>query len=72
MIGRVSWAFKDDYVHIFDLYVPLKNRRKGHAKALLREAIGQIRATGYRGSISIVAIPTEGSIPLEKLKAFYS
>lgn len=69
--GCCYYAFKQDYVHIYDLYVLPGYRRQGHAKAILKEVIAIIREIGYIGSIQIVAIPTEDSIDKEALKSFY-
>jgi ribosomal protein S18 acetylase RimI-like enzyme len=73
--GYCEYAFEHDsfgdYVHIYNLFVCPEFRRQGHAKDLLRTAVGRIRETGYKGEIQIVAKPADDSIPKEKLREFY-
>jgi len=69
--GYCEYEFETDYVHIYNLFVYPKYRRQGRARELLRMAIAEIRNTGYKGSISIVAIPSDNSINLRDLKRFY-
>lgn len=69
--GYCYYEIKEDYVHIFNLFVYRKFRRKGRAKEILQNAINEIRKTGYTGEIQIVADPDECSISLIKLRVFY-
>jgi len=69
--GECEYEFKDNYVHIFNLFVLPDHRKKGIAKKLLKTAIKNIRDTGWTGEIQIVAIPTETNINKENLKKFY-
>ena len=69
--GKCEYEFKDDYVHIFNLFVLPKHRKKGVATKLLKTAIRHIRRTGWIGEIQIVAIPIEKSINIDRLKKFY-
>lgn len=69
--GYCSYEFKDDYVHIFSLYIYPEYRRQGHATFLLKKAIKEIRNLGWDGEIQIVALPFEDSIDKETLSAFY-
>jgi ribosomal protein S18 acetylase RimI-like enzyme len=71
VFGHCYYAFEHNYVHIYNLKVFPDYRRQGKAKELLQITINEIRKKGYTGSIQIVAIPQDNSIPLEKLKSFY-
>lgn len=59
------------YAHISNLYVYKEHRRQGHARQILKFVIDRIRNSGWTDEISIVAVPRENSIPLDKLKEFY-
>lgn len=69
--GNCNYAFEDDYVHIYNLFVYPRFRKQGKAKKIIQAAIEAIRKTGYRGTIQIVANPKNDSISLEKLISFY-
>lgn len=70
--GVCDWSFEKDYVHIYNLFILCKHRRKGHAKHILKLAIDAIREAGHSGDICIVAAPKDKSIDCEKLAAFYA
>lgn len=74
--GFCHYSFESDsigeYSHIYNLFVFPQYRRKGHAKALIIEAIKNIRAVGYNNEIQIVANPSDKSIDKDDLKKFYS
>lgn len=69
--GSCEYAFEDDYVHIYNLFVRPEFRRCGKAREILRLAIDAIRDTGYDEEIQIVAKPQDSSINLEILTEFY-
>lgn len=73
--GFCEYDFECDkfgkYVHIYNLYIYPKHRRKGHAKKLLLCAISEIRNKGWTSDIFIVAMPIENSITKQKLEDFY-
>jgi ribosomal protein S18 acetylase RimI-like enzyme len=69
--GHCQYDFELDYTHIYDLFVYPEYRRQGKAKELIQLAINEIRETGYKDVIKIVAKPKENSISLENLIAFY-
>lgn len=70
--GRCWYAFEEEgYVHIFNLFVDPDERKKGNAKKLLQLAIYEIRKTGWKGEIQIVAKPTEANISVFELRNFY-
>lgn len=57
---------------IYNLYIIKEHRRKGHAKELVQKAIDEIRATGYKQDIKIVAEPEGESITKKDLVKFYN
>lgn len=69
--GYCEWAFEDDYVHIYNLFVYPKSRRRGKARLILQNAIDAIRATGYNGEIKIVVDPQDDFINVIRLRSFY-
>lgn len=60
-----------DYVHVYNLFVPMAHRGMGHARHILELAIGDIREAGHAGDICIVADPKNESIDRERLARFY-
>lgn len=56
---------------IYNLFVEEEHRRNGKGKEFTKRAINNIRATGYKGDIKIVAEPEENSISKEDLVKFY-
>lgn len=70
--GYVFYEFKDDYVHLFNLYVYKKYRGNGLSRKLLEQAISEIRETGWEKEISIVAICRENCMTQEQLVDFYT
>ena len=73
--GRCKYGFEKDldghFVHIYNLFIFPEYRGMGYARAILKEAINIIKATGYKGEIQIVADPSGNCISLDKLKSFY-
>lgn len=69
--GYCYYELKQDYVHIYNLFVAFKQRRKGIARTIIQNAITEIRKLGYHGKIQIVAIPREDSISAKNLMEFY-
>ena len=70
--GYCEYAFEEDYVHIYNLFVYPEFRRQGKARDILQSAINRIRETGYMDEIQIVANPNKDcEISLEKLIEFY-
>lgn len=55
---------------IYNLYIYPEHRRKGHATAIIKSLITKIREEGYKGEITIEAVPRE-DIDLESLVLFY-
>lgn len=70
--GRCEYAFEDDFVHIYNLFVFPSHRGRGRAREILQLAISAIRLTGYTGAIQIVASPEAEDVNVEKLKSFYA
>ena len=70
--GRCEYAFEDDFVHIYNLFVFPNYRGQGRAREILQTAINVIRSTGYTGAIQIVASPEAEDVNVEKLKLFYT
>lgn len=64
-------CFDEDCSMIYNLYIEENFRKKGHAKEFINEAIENIRKSGYKGYIKVVAEPEEGSISKEDLIKFY-
>ena len=62
--GYCYYEFKDDYVHIYNLFIKPSFRRQGKAKDLLKIVISKIRNTGWKDEILIV---TDN----KKLRSFY-
>lgn len=69
--GQCSYGIEDDFVHIYDLYIPPCFRQQGRARKILQQAIEEIRLTGYAGEIQIVANPYDNSIDVNVLASFY-
>ena len=69
--GACDWSFEKDYVHVYNLFVHRRYRRKGHAKHILKLAIDRIREAGHFGDICIVADPKDESVDRAELAAFY-
>lgn len=69
--GSCEYSFEVDYVHIYNLYIHPEFRRRGKAREILLLVINNIRNTGYRGVIQIVANPSEKAIDKERLYRFY-
>ncbi|MBE3143212.1 MAG: hypothetical protein IMZ61_04710 [Planctomycetes bacterium] len=61
----------DEHPIIYGLFVEPEDRRVGHGKWLIEEAIKAIRLTGYAGPIGVEAIPEGESIGRESLVSFY-
>ena len=56
---------------IYNLYVHLQHRRRGHSKTLLQCVIGEIRKTGHSGEIYIQAKSKENSMETTDLIKYY-
>jgi len=69
--GHCCYEFKEDYVHIYDLFIFPKSRRMGNARRILQIAINRIKKIGYKGKIKIVAQPRGDSISLKNIVTFY-
>jgi len=69
--GYCAYAFEEDYVHVYNLFIFPEFRRQGKARDILRQAIEAIKKTGYEGLIQIVAEPQPDCISKEKLMSFY-
>ncbi len=52
--GSCEFAFENDYVHIFNLFVKPVFRLQGKARNLLELAINEIKNTGHKDEILIV------------------
>lgn len=70
--GRCWYCICDNCSMIYNLYIEKEYRRNGKARKLLLESINNIRNSGYKGSIKIVAMPQEDSISKEDLIKLYS
>ena len=68
--GSVKYEYKDDYMHIYDLYVHPQFRNQGVAKGLLESAIKNIREY-WHDEIQIVCNPTEEGIDKDRLRKLY-
>ncbi len=68
--GHCNYCICNDCSMLYNLYVKKENRRKGHARNLVKKAIDEIRAEGYEYDIKIVANPQE-DINREALVKFY-
>ncbi|MEG0133846.1 MAG: GNAT family N-acetyltransferase [Clostridium sp.] len=60
-----------DCAMLYNLYIKEEHRRKGHAKELVQKAIDELRTTGYKQDIKIVAEPEEKSLTKKDLVEFY-
>jgi len=69
--GNCSYCICEDCAMVFDLYIKKENRRQGHGKQLLQEAINEIRKFGYLEFIKVKVEPTEDSVSVENLTFFY-
>ena len=69
--SSVDFEFKEDYVHIYNLYVYPKYRNQGEAKKLLQDSINWIRELNWKDEIQIVCNPTEEGIDKERLRKLY-
>jgi len=70
-IGHVYFEIKNDYAHLYDLYIQPDKRNQGHARELLLHAIRLIKEEGWNDEIQIVCAPTEEGIDKERLSNFY-
>lgn len=69
--GYCCYCFPNENALIFNLYIHKEFRRLGHGTAIIKRCITEIRACGYEKEIKIEAAPTENSISIEVLAAFY-
>lgn len=69
--GYCCYCFPDDNALVFNLYIHKEFRRLGHAKELIKRCITAIRESGYTKEIRVEAAPTENSISVDDLVAFY-
>ena len=60
--GHCSYCICEDVNHsmIFNLHVFKEHRRQGHGSAMIKQYIEEIRATGYKGDIEVVADSDDG------------
>ena len=68
--GHCEYAFEEDYVHIFNLFIYPEYRQQGKAREILQMTINEIRKR-YNGVIQIVVNSKDESIDKRKLAAFY-